>query len=184
MIPVDDKMSRTNGTYFLSLTMIIFIQCMAISVIDAFAITPWIRCINFPVKSLSSTSSSSDYHHSTHPIDKSVELITSSQRRDLFRTVMIPFLGGIGSWHIGNADIAKAMTTSTTDDIAVEMKTFIDPEGLFALKIPKRFFSIRRTNKGDLPNESTGSGRRGSSIFNAGDLAKAEVLAVERYVLA
>lgn len=63
---------------------------------------------------------------------------------------------------------------------AVEMKLFVDPQGLFVLSLPKRFFALRRTAKGDLPDEKTGSGRRGSSIFNAGDLAKAEVLAIER----
>lgn len=63
-----------------------------------------------------------------------------------------------------------------------EMKMFLDPQGLFALNLPKRFFTIRRTIKGDLPDEKTGSGRRGSSIFTAGDLNKAELLAVERYV--
>ena len=70
----------------------------------------------------------------------------------------------------------------TFDVQGVEMKMFVDPQGLFALNLPKRFFALRRTAKGDLPDEKTGSGRRGSSIFNAGDLAKAEVLAVERYV--
>jgi hypothetical protein len=63
----------------------------------------------------------------------------------------------------------------------VEMKTFVDPKGLFVLNIPKRFFAIRRTAKGDLPDEKTGKGRRGSSIFTAGDLAKTEVIAVERF---
>lgn len=63
----------------------------------------------------------------------------------------------------------------------VEMKNFIDPKGLFAITVPNRFFAIRRTVKGDLPNEATGKGRRGSSIFTAGDMAKAEVIAVERF---
>ena len=64
----------------------------------------------------------------------------------------------------------------------IEMKTFVDPKGLFAINVPKRFFAIRRTVKGDLPDEATGKGRRGSSIFTAGDMAKAEVVAIERYV--
>jgi hypothetical protein len=61
------------------------------------------------------------------------------------------------------------------------MKTFVDPIGLFMINVPKRFFAIRRTVKGDLPDEQTGKGRRGSSIFTAGDMAKAEVIAVERF---
>lgn len=68
-----------------------------------------------------------------------------------------------------------------SQQVPVEMRTFVDPKGLFALTIPKRFFAIRRTNKGDLPDEKTGKGRRGSSIFTAGDMSKAEVIAVERF---
>ena len=66
---------------------------------------------------------------------------------------------------------------------AVEMRKFVDPVGYFEIVVPKRFFAIRRNNKGDLPDASTGQGRRGSSIFSAGDLSKAEVVAVERYGL-
>jgi hypothetical protein len=64
----------------------------------------------------------------------------------------------------------------------LEMKEFVDPLKLFSLKVPKTFYTLRRTEKGDLPDAKTGKGRRGSSIFTAGDLAKAEVVAVERYV--
>jgi hypothetical protein len=104
---------------------------------------------------------------------------SDQRRRDLFKAVYAPFIGTSALFTSG--EFAEAMTTIASDTVAdVEMKTFIDPEGLFALKIPKSFFAIRRTNKGDLPDASTGSGRRGSSIFNAGDLAKAEVLAIER----
>lgn len=65
---------------------------------------------------------------------------------------------------------------------AVEMKTFIDPQGYFAMRLPKNYFTLRRSAKGDLPDAKTGQGRRGSSIFTAGDMSKAEVVAVERYV--
>ena len=61
------------------------------------------------------------------------------------------------------------------------MKDFVDPKGLFSIRIPKDFFTLRRSAKGDLPDEKTGQGRRGSSIFTAGNMAKAEVVAVERY---
>lgn len=74
-----------------------------------------------------------------------------------------------------------ALAEDVTATAPVEMKIFVDPKGLFALNIPKRFYAIRRTVKGDLPNEETGEGRRGSSIFTAGDMAKAEVVAVERF---
>ncbi len=64
--------------------------------------------------------------------------------------------------------------------LQVEMKTFLDPMGLFVIQIPKQFFALRRSSQGDLP-DAKGQGRRGSSIFTAGDLAKAEVIAVERF---
>jgi hypothetical protein len=66
--------------------------------------------------------------------------------------------------------------------IAIEMKTFVDPLGLFSIRTPQGFFTLRRTAKGDLPDEKTGKGRRGSSIFTAGNMGKAEVISVERYV--
>ena len=69
---------------------------------------------------------------------------------------------------------------SAAPDI-VPMKTFIDPLGLFVIIVPQRFFSLRRSAKGDLPDTKTGQGRRGSSIFTSGDMAKAEVVAIERY---
>jgi hypothetical protein len=68
--------------------------------------------------------------------------------------------------------------------IAVELKEFVDPKGLFSIRIPKYYFAIRREVKGDLPDPKTGEGRRGSSIFTAGDMTKAELVAVERYVIA
>jgi hypothetical protein len=80
-------------------------------------------------------------------------------------------------------DVSTTSSESTANDVVVvPMKLFVDPQGLFVLSLPQRFFVLRRTAKGDLPDEATGKGRRGSSILNAGDLAKAEVLAVERCV--
>lgn len=65
----------------------------------------------------------------------------------------------------------------------VPMKLFVDNANpsLFAINVPQRFFAIRRTSKGDLPDAKTGKGRRGGTIFSAGDMAKAEVIAVERF---
>jgi len=68
-----------------------------------------------------------------------------------------------------------------SSQVEVPMKMFVDPKGLFALSVPQRFFTLRRTEKGDLPDEKTGKGRRGSSIFTAGDLVKTEIIAVERF---
>jgi hypothetical protein len=78
-----------------------------------------------------------------------------------------------------NPSRTNAAETATSP---LEMKNFIDPQGLFSLRVPSTFFTLRRTVKGDLPDEKTGKGRRGSSIFTAGNMAKAEVVAVERCV--
>lgn len=105
-----------------------------------------------------------------------------NSRRKLFGSILkfgTALLLGIDSLPLAAAAGALSDDTTTT---SIAMKTFVDPEGLFIINIPQRFFAIRRTNQGDLPNAATGAGRRGSSIFNAGDLAKAEVLAIERYV--
>eukprot|EP00970_Alexandrium_tamarense_P008518 scaffold1625_cov192-Alexandrium_tamarense.AAC.37 len=69
------------------------------------------------------------------------------------------------------------------EDEEVPMKKFVDnaQPSLFIIDVPKRFFAIRRSAKGDLPDEKTGQGRRGGTIFTAGDMAKAEVIAVERF---
>jgi hypothetical protein len=66
--------------------------------------------------------------------------------------------------------IDTIMPTTTTIEA---MKTFLDPDGLFAVNIPQRFFAIRR---------KVDSRRQESLIFTAGDLAKAELIAIERYV--
>ena len=68
----------------------------------------------------------------------------------------------------------QPLGSSAEDLTALEMKQFVDPQGLFILSVPKSFYTLRRTQKGDLPDAKTGKGRRGSSIFTAGDMAKAE----------
>ena len=81
--------------------------------------------------------------------------------------------------------VAAIPKVALADDLSappLDMTLFIDPKGLFSVIVPSRFFKLRRTDKGDLPNEKTGKGRRGSSIFTAGDLGKAEIIAIERYV--
>jgi len=100
---------------------------------------------------------------------------TKEDRRNFLETV---FTTAIAS--VAVASSAPALAADITS-APLEMKTFVDPKGLFALNIPKSFFAIRRTIKGDLPDEKTGKGRRGSSIFTAGDMGKAEVVAVERF---
>jgi len=100
---------------------------------------------------------------------------TKEDRRNFLETV---FTTAIASVTVASS--APALAADITS-APLEMKTFVDPKGLFALNIPKSFFAIRRTIKGDLPDEKTGKGRRGSSIFTAGDMGKAEVVAVERF---
>lgn len=66
--------------------------------------------------------------------------------------------------------------------VAPAMKRFVDNANpsYFVIDVPERFFTIRRSAKGDLPDAQTGQGRRGGTIFTAGDMSKAEVVAVER----
>ncbi|KAL3910028.1 MAG: hypothetical protein SGILL_007851 [Bacillariaceae sp.] len=88
---------------------------------------------------------------------------------------------GVLSSTVSNAPPAWASDDVAATTAPLEMKSFVDPQGLFQLEVPKDFFTLRRTQKGDLPDAKTGKGRRGSSIFTAGNMAKAEVVAVERF---
>lgn len=89
-------------------------------------------------------------------------------------------------WGVGTmASLASILLPNTNsvawaEEAPLETKLFVDPKGLFSIVVPKKYFSLRRTEKGDLPDEKTGKGRRGSSIYTAGDMAKAEIVAVER----
>jgi hypothetical protein len=108
--------------------------------------------------------------------------VSSSSRRDwLKRVVLVASSSLIASSSTPSVAVAQDTTTITTAQLQpLEMKTFVDPQGLFALRVPSNFYTLRRTVKGDLPDAKTGKGRRGSSIFTAGNMAKAEVIAVER----
>lgn len=117
-------------------------------------------------------------HPSHHETANQSYPIPSSRRKVLhtiMKTVTTTTAAAVISSNLVPIKAAKAIENT------VEMKTFVDPKGLFVIQVPKRFFAIRRTVKGDLPDEATGKGRRGSSIFTAGDMAKAEVIAIERF---
>jgi len=62
-----------------------------------------------------------------------------------------------------------------------DFKPGVGPDDYFEVLVPKRFFTLRRSAKGDLPDESTGTGRRGATLFSSGDLSKAEIVGVERF---
>jgi hypothetical protein len=94
-------------------------------------------------------------------------------RRDWFGS-----LAAVGA--IISVPYQAAFAIDLTTVTPVPMKDFLDPLGLFSIRVPKTYFALRRTAKGDLPDEKTGIGRRGSSIFTAGDMSKAELIAVER----
>ena len=98
-----------------------------------------------------------------------------SNRRNWMTWVSASIVSSFSLSNRANAEESTAVAT-------VEMKEFVDPQGLFAIRVPKDFFTIRRTEKGDLPDSKSGKGRRGSSIFSAGNMAKAEIVAIERYV--
>jgi hypothetical protein len=111
-------------------------------------------------------------HH--HEIKKSNPI--PSNRRNVLHSMMKTATAALLS-----SKLMPIADANAFENTAVEMKTFVDPKGLFVIQVPKQFFAIRRTVKGDLPDETTGKGRRGSSIFTAGDMAKAEVIAIERF---
>mmetsp|Transcript_5898 Transcript_5898/g.11531 ORF Transcript_5898/g.11531 Transcript_5898/m.11531 type:complete len:303 (+) Transcript_5898:101-1009(+) len=111
-----------------------------------------------------------------HRDDNNCQLILCDSRRQFLQaTAAIT----VTSW------TEKALAADSVADAETEvpMKTFVDnaKPSLFSIDIPKRFFAIRRSSKGDLPDEKTGKGRRGGTIFTAGDMSKAEVIAVERF---
>lgn len=116
-------------------------------------------------------------------------LVVDNQRRKSF----IMSLGGIVSSLItvydneaiamDNNDILSSTTSTLTTMSPIDMKLFIDPLQLFIVTVPTRYYVVRRTAKGDLPDEKTGKGRRGSSIFTSGDLTKTQVISIERYVI-
>ena len=50
----------------------------------------------------------------------------------------------------------------------------------FSIEIPSEFYVLKRKAKGDLPDGS-GNGRRGATVFTAGQMERASVVAVERF---
>lgn len=110
----------------------------------------------------------------------SAEIAASSECVVSRRSALLLSAVAAATLTAGGASTPPAFAEEAVAEV-VEMKSFVDPEGLFLLNVPKRFYTLRRKAKGDLPDEKTGKGRRGSSIFTAGDMAKAEVVAVERF---
>ncbi|GMH62370.1 hypothetical protein TrRE_jg12110, partial [Triparma retinervis] len=60
-----------------------------------------------------------------------------------------------------------------------KMEKFVSDKE-FSLKVPTSFYVLKRKDKGDLP-DSNGNGRRGATVFTAGQMKKASVIAVERF---
>lgn len=108
-------------------------------------------------------------------------VISGQRRRLLQSTASIT----VASWTGGLPSSTPWLSPASAEDAVTEvpMKSFVDNANpsLFAIDVPQRFFSIRRSAKGDLPDAKTGQGRRGGTIFTAGDMSKAEVIAVERF---
>ena len=123
---------------------------------------------------------------STNLKQNNLEVLT--QRRQFIYSTAITIASWTGATPfispVNAIDVESLPTEASKIVEEVTMKTFVDSASpsLFAINVPQRFFSIRRTSKGDLPDAKTGKGRRGGTIFSAGDMAKAEVIAVERYV--
>ena len=118
--------------------------------------------------------------------EHSIKDDASPRRRFLKSTAAIT----VASWTGGKTPTPWLSPAFAADDVAtdldttteVEMKRFVDNANpsLFVIDVPQSFFAIRRSAKGDLPDAKTGKGRRGGTIFTAGDMSKAEVIAVER----
>lgn len=113
--------------------------------------------------------------------DNDGEAILSNQRRRVLQSTAALALAGFSSLPAFADESVEAVAAAPA--VVVPMKSFIDnaKPSLFSLDVPQRFFAIRRSAKGDLPDAKTGQGRRGGTIFTAGDMAKAEVIAVERF---
>jgi hypothetical protein len=109
-----------------------------------------------------------------HRNDYDGEAILSNQRRHLLQSAAALTLAPLEAFADMSAEVVVPQE--------VPMKTFVDNANpsLFSIDVPQRFFAIRRSAKGDLP-DAKGQGRRGGTIFTAGDMAKAEVIAVERF---
>lgn len=129
---------------------------------------------------------------------KNNDVISSSQchrRRFLQSAAAITVASWVGNessssgsipWRLPSAyaaeDTSAPAAVVQTVVVAPAMKRFVDNANpsYFVIDVPERFFTIRRSAKGDLPDAQTGQGRRGGTIFTAGDMSKAEVVAVER----
>ena len=111
---------------------------------------------------------------------------TISQRRKFIQstaaiTAAITTGGGIIT-HVSPVYADVDVSTAVVEEVPMKLFTDTATPSLFEINVPTRFFSIRRTFKYDLPDAKTGKGRRGGTIYSAGDMSKAEVIAVERYV--
>lgn len=113
--------------------------------------------------------------------DDDGEAILSNQRRRVLQSTAALTLASFSSLPAFADESVEAVAAAPP--VVVPMKSFVDnaKPSLFSLDVPQRFFAIRRSAKGDLPDAKTGQGRRGGTIFTAGDMAKAEVIAVERF---
>lgn len=109
-------------------------------------------------------------------------IISAQRRRLLQSTAAITAASWTGDKSASTPWLAPV---SAVEDVASEvpMKRFVDNANpsLFEMDVPQRFFAIRRSAKGDLPDAKTGQGRRGGTIFTSGDMSKAIVIAVERF---
>lgn len=79
----------------------------------------------------------------------------------------------------GIADVSSVSSSAPSSPLPPMVPFFDKEEGLFSLSVPKSFYVLRRKDKGDLP-DAKGNGRRGATIFTAGNMGTASVIAVER----
>jgi hypothetical protein len=184
-------MKENNSTMIISaIMMMMIVPIDSFSVIDERLTIGLVR--TFKYQQLQKQQQKCKPQQTNHPTSKrSIVLFESltnrdhvsnniNQRRNIIKSSLSIMTTTIVTAFTSNLYCPANAIDTTTMTKNIEMKSFIDPLGLFTVQVPSRFYTVRRTAKGDLPDEITGKGRRGSSIFTAGDMAKAEIIAIER----
>ena len=172
---------------------------LVVSLLSVVALSNWTEAFAPPIIT-SSFSAAQHNEHETNNIyvsrsslnhRKNIdddEAISVNRRRRVLQSVAMLTLSPLVNSFSSRAALAEesaevAIVAAAPPQVVVPMKSFVDnaKPSLFSIDVPQRFFAIRRSAKGDLPDAKTGQGRRGGTIFTAGDMAKAEVIAVERF---
>lgn len=100
----------------------------------------------------------------------------TATRRDIFKNIKAASAASLVYAMNSNIANAEETITLTKED---KMTLYNDPNGLFRLSIPKSYFIFRRP--GNPNNKGKTKSRKGSAIFTAGDIGKAEIVSIDRF---